>query len=256
MVSTKYWRMFLISNELDESRRRYPLRVAIQAQGNGPGVKNHPISAFHGPWLMLRYEFVSYYEGGSGDRYLLCPWWNVLIFLIFSCDNVDMVSPWILCGDPDIIELQKLRAIWIRVKLEDFWQAAVQIWEVESPLLSEQANGTVPTQWSVARVILEMLCVNAALAALLFFSSSFYVENKVNKHWSHDRLSYILGHFPVLCMQRPRVVPWRAWPMLHAMVPRCDLLWQYSGWQFRRAVVLTNVDCGCLTSHFTVDGNP
>lgn len=39
----------------------------------------------------------------------------------------------------------------------------MQIWEVESPLLSEQANGTVPTQWSVARVILEMLCVNAAL---------------------------------------------------------------------------------------------
>ena len=117
------------------------------------------------------------------------------------------MSTWFLhefyvIGDPDRIELQKLR-----VKLEDFWQAAVQIWEVESPLLSEQANGTVPTQWSVARVILEMLCVNAALAALSFFSSSFYVENKVNKHWSYDRLSYILGHFPVLCMQRPRVVP-------------------------------------------------
>ena len=34
----------------------------------------------------------------------------------------------------------------------------MQIWEVESPLLSEQANGTVPTQWSVVRVFLEMLC--------------------------------------------------------------------------------------------------
>lgn len=45
----------------------------------------------------------------------------------------------------------------------------MQIWEVESPLLSEQANGTVPTQWSVARVILDMLRVNAALAALIFF---------------------------------------------------------------------------------------
>ena len=84
------------------------------------------------------------------------------------------MSTWFLhefyvIGDPEKIELQKLKAIWIRVKLENFWQAAVQIWEVESPLLSEQANGTVPTQWSVARVILEMLCVNAALAALLFF---------------------------------------------------------------------------------------
>ena len=92
----------------------------------------------------------------------------------------------------------------------------MQIWEVESPLLSEQANGTVPTQWSVVRVFFWKCCVvvvgrllemvvNAAFAASVFF---FFLCGKQSQQTFVACFSWKFPSYRwVFCTQRPRVVP-------------------------------------------------